>query len=185
MSLSIGYHKGMRLFFAILLICFAAGSAGASSFEPAMGLRTQNLMPAKIAVKKSERSMRLLDMQGNVIKTYKVALGKNPVGNKQQEGDNRTPEGSYYIDARNENSDYFLSLRLSYPSPQQRALASQQGVRPGGNIFIHGMPNGKEWMRWKYNLNKDWTNGCIALTNRDMKEIWDLVADGTPIVIEP
>src|SRR5690606_36772582 len=111
-------------------------------------------------VLKGERRMELLDQYGNVVRRYRIALGKNPVGHKEFEGDNRTPEGSYTIDARNPNSDYFLSLRVSYPSKSDRQRAKKNGLKPGGDIFIRGQPNCKSWMWWKYSTKRDWTNGC-------------------------
>lgn len=140
---------------------------------------------ARIEVIKSERRMTLFDKKDNIVRTYKIALGKSPVGDKEKEGDNRTPEGKYVINARNENSDYYLSLRLSYPNASDLWRAKKMGLQPGSNIFIHGMPNGKGWMTWKYNLKNDWTNGCIAVANKDMDELWNIVPTGTPIIIRP
>lgn len=140
---------------------------------------------AKVVVYKSERRMDLLDRHGRPIRSYQVSLGKNPVGDKQQQGDNRTPEGLYNIDWRNPGSAYHLSLRISYPNKNDQWRANRAGVNPGGDIFIHGLPNGKGWKRWKYNKSRDWTNGCIAVYDDEMREIWNLVPDGTPILIKP
>ena len=152
---------------------------------PAHSMRQGQEKAARVLLTKSDRSMYLFDEEGNVIRHYKVSLGKNPVGNKEYEGDNRTPEGRYVIDARNENSQYHLSLRISYPAQGDRQRAMRKGLSPGGDIFIHGMPNGKEWMTWKYNKKIDWTNGCIAVSNTEIREMWEMIPDGTPILILP
>lgn len=118
------------------------------------------------------------------MKTYKVALGKNPIGHKRREGDHRTPEGRYYIETRNPDSAYHLSLKISYPNDQDWNMAQRYGYSPGGLIMIHGLPNGKEWIA-PHHRKKDWTEGCIAVTNEEIREIWSLVDDGTPIDILP
>jgi murein L,D-transpeptidase YafK len=153
--------------------------------EPVMHEAAEQCVVTKILVTKSDRMMYLFDQNGAVMRTYPVSLGRNPEGRKMEEGDGKTPEGHYFIDTRNENSDYFLSLRISYPSREDTARAKKMCVKPGGAIFIHGTPNGKEWMTWKYNSKNDWTDGCIAVSNKDMKEIWSLVPDHTPITIVP
>jgi murein L,D-transpeptidase YafK len=113
-----------------------------------------------------------------VLRVYRVALGRDPIGHKQQEGDGRTPEGRYHIDRRNPRSRYHLSLRISYPNEQDAAGALDRGVAPGGDIMIHGLKDGE--LR-----DDDWTQGCIAVTDAEMDEIWNLVPEGTPIVINP
>src|SRR5215831_12450042 len=131
----------------------------------------------QIVVNKSRREMLLL--RGNVIlRQYRIALGRDPVGHKQCEGDGRTPEGRYRIDRRNPKSRYYLSLRISYPNEADRARAAEQGVDPGGDIMIHGLKDGMI-------RDGDWTQGCIAVTDAEMEEIWGLVPEGTPIDIEP
>ncbi|MDY0009082.1 MAG: L,D-transpeptidase family protein [Bdellovibrionales bacterium] len=167
--------------FCLLLLPVRA----AESLNPPPGMAPQPQAVAAIVVFKSERRMELHDKYGNIVRSYRIALGKNPLGHKQYEGDNRTPEGRYMIDARNPNSEYHLSLRINYPSNKDRAEAKKRGQRPGGDIFIHGMPNGKGWMWWKYNTKTDWTNGCIAVTDKEIKEMWELVTDRTPITIRP
>jgi len=114
----------------------------------------------------------------SVLRQYRVALGRNPVGHKDREGDGRTPEGRYVIDRRNPNSRYHLSLRISYPNADDVARARAAGAEPGGDIMIHGLKDGER-------REGDWTLGCIAVTDEEMDEIWGLVAEGTPIVIEP
>lgn len=140
---------------------------------------------ARIMVHKADRMMYLLDKKGGVVRAYKIALGFTPEGAKREQGDGRTPEGRYTIDARNENSHYYKSLRISYPNRTDIRRAKKAGVDPGGDIFIHGKPNGKSWMWWRYGAGKDWTDGCIAVTDDQISEIWRLVQDGTPIDITP
>jgi len=128
-------------------------------------------------VNKSRRELLLL--RGNVIlRQYRIALGRDPIGHKQCEGDGRTPEGRYTIDRRNPKSKYHLSLHISYPNADDVARAQAAAVEPGGDIMIHGLKDGE--LR-----DGDWTQGCIAVTNEEMEEIWGLVPDGTVIVIEP
>jgi murein L,D-transpeptidase YafK len=119
-----------------------------------------------------------------VVKTYRIALGAAPVGPKERQGDHKTPEGTYFISGRNANSQYHRSLRVSYPSAEDRARAAKRGVSPGGDIMIHGLPNGYGWVG-RGHLSKDWTEGCIAVTDPEIEEIWSLVADGTPVEIRP
>lgn len=133
----------------------------------------------RVVVVKSERRM-MLYKDGETLRSYPVALGFAPEGPKRQEGDGRTPEGSYLIDTRNRDSRYFRSLRIDYPAEADVAQALAQGASPGGDIFIHGQPNGATGV-----LDGDWTDGCIAVDNAAMQEIWDRVPDGTPIEIRP
>ncbi len=137
----------------------------------------------QVVVKKKAREMLLMS-EGTVVRSYTVSLGGNPVGHKVKQGDARTPEGRYVIDYRNPYSNYHLSLHISYPDARDRQRAKSLGVDPGGMIMIHGAPNG--W-RWPGNLLKlsDWTNGCIAVSNTEIEEIWEFVKDGTPIEIHP
>jgi murein L,D-transpeptidase YafK len=122
--------------------------------------------------------------EGKVLKTYKVALGKHPVGPKTREGDMRTPEGLYRIDGRNAHSQFHKSLHISYPNARDRERAQKLGVKPGGDIMIHGLPNGQGSVG-KAHLQSDWTWGCIAVTDEEIEEIWRLVPDGTVIEIRP
>lgn len=132
----------------------------------------------QILVRKAERRMYLLN--GNTaLKTYKIGLGGDPVGDKKFEGDNKTPEGLYYIDRQNPNSRYYLSVGISYPNDQDRAEAAAMGKEPGGDIFIHGEA------RQKRGRGPDWTAGCIAVKNREIEEIYAMVRIGTPILILP
>lgn len=135
-----------------------------------------------VLVKKAERIMQLLS-SGEVIKQYRIALGANPKGHKLQEGDERTPEGTYVLDYKNENSSFFKSIHISYPNQSDTDNAESKGVNPGGMIMIHGQRNGFDWLS-KVTQKYDWTDGCIAVTNSEMKEIWELVAVGTLIEIQ-
>ncbi len=121
---------------------------------------------------------------GQVIKEYKVALGGNPVGPKTQQGDHKTPEGIYVLDSRNPRSQFYKSLHISYPTPAQRSAARKRGVSPGGDVFVHGLPTRFRSVGAAHRLY-DWTDGCIAVTDDEMDEIWLAVADGTPIEIRP
>ncbi|WP_078120630.1 L,D-transpeptidase family protein [Thiosocius teredinicola] len=136
-----------------------------------------------VVVYKAERTMQLL-AKGKVVKTYAIGLGDDPFGHKQQEGDERTPEGNYVIDYRNPQSGYHLSLHISYPNARDKANAKKAGVDPGGMIMIHGLPNGYGWAKHFF-AGRDWTDGCIAVNNEEIEEIGQLVANGTPITIHP
>jgi len=135
----------------------------------------------KVLVKKTERKMFLLK-NGKPYREYKIALGDEPSGHKQQEGDERTPEGLYTIDYRNPKSSYHLSLHINYPNKKDKESARHRGVSPGGDIFIHGSPNGVSILDSIFS-GTDWTDGCIAVTSGEIEEIWKLVKNGTPIEI--
>jgi murein L,D-transpeptidase YafK len=137
----------------------------------------------RVLVLKQERTLRLMSA-GKVIKTYKIALGGNPLGPKTRQGDHKTPEGTYILDSRNLHSQFYKSIHISYPNAQDRAAARKQGVSPGGDVFIHGLPNGYGWIGKEHRM-KDWTDGCIAVTDQEMDEIWRAVPNGTPIEIRP
>ena len=137
----------------------------------------------RVIVSKKERTLQLLS-QGTVIKTYKVALGGDPVGPKSQQGDHKTPEGLYVLDSRNAHSQFYKSIHISYPNTGDRAAARQKGVSPGGDVFVHGLPNGYGWVGASHRL-KDWTDGCVAVTNQEIDEIWRAVPEGTPVEIRP
>lgn len=135
----------------------------------------------KVVVYKSKRELQLIHA-GEVIRTYSIALGDNSVGHKVQEGDERTPEGSYKLDWRNSNSAYHKSIHISYPNAVDKATAKRLGEPAGGDIMLHGMPKSMSWVG-KLHTTVDWTNGCIAVTNDEMDEIWAMVKNGTTIVI--
>lgn len=135
---------------------------------------------ALVRVEKGARRLLLLDAAGTALRTYRgIQLGNAPQGHKQFEGDERTPEGRYVIDYGNPRSAYHLSLHISYPNTGDRIFAESRGKSPGGDIFIHGQPNGLIAGR----AVGDWTDGCIALSNHEIEELWTLVRDGTPIEI--
>lgn len=137
----------------------------------------------RILVVKSERKLYLLSA-GKIVRTFDISLGLVPDGPKQREGDFRTPEGVYYIEAKNPASDYFLSLKISYPNERDRARAREQGVDPGSQIMIHGLPNEPRYPANRY-LGWDWTDGCIAVSNSDMVDLWLMTSVSTPIEIRP
>ena len=142
------------------------------------------LRPAeRVVVRKAVRRMDLY-RDGRVIATYRVSLGLNPNGDKEREGDFRTPEGSYHLTRRNARSDFFLAVQVSYPEEADLRTARKNGWAPGGLIMVHGLPNIPRYSRDRY-LSTDWTDGCIALSNEDMLEFWLLTESGTPIEITP
>jgi murein L,D-transpeptidase YafK len=136
-----------------------------------------------VLVVKSERKLYLLKA-GKVLREFNVALGLVPKGPKRREGDFRTPEGRYMLENRNPASDYFLAIQVSYPNAEDRARARAQGVDPGGAIMIHGQPNHPRGDERSYQ-GWDWTDGCIAVSNSDMIEIWLMTSESTPIEIRP
>jgi murein L,D-transpeptidase YafK len=136
-----------------------------------------------VLVDKSESKLYLLK-NGKVIGEYRVAFGANPKGHKQKEGDERTPEGRYVLDYKNEDSAFYRSIHISYPNERDKKRAKEAGVDPGGLIMIHGQKNGLGWLS-KVAQNFNWTDGCIAVSNTAMDEIWEAVSLGTPIEIKP
>jgi len=142
-----------------------------------------NILADRILVEKKARRLTLF--HGNrPLKTYDIALGRQPNGPKRFQGDNKTPEGHYKIDARKEDSAYHRALHISYPNQQDIAFAATQKRPTGGAIMIHGLPNGMGSMG-RLHLLKDWTAGCIAMTNSEIEELWRVVRNGTPIEIRP
>jgi murein L,D-transpeptidase YafK len=177
------------LSFVALLTAFAAAHADGVLSPSAIASSASSNIDAglpladSILVRKSERKLYLM-RAGQVLRTYKVALGLRPDGHKEVEGDFRTPEGRYVLNRRNPNSEFFLSIQISYPNEQDVARARKLGARPGGAIMIHGQPNVPRKTRDYYD-NVDWTEGCIALSNSDMVEIWLMTPPDTPIEIKP
>ena len=168
-----------------ILIVFVIISAAAIFFY---AYHNSNALPAgtiidRILVEKAERKLSIF-RDGQKLKTYQIALGSNPVGAKEQEGDMKTPEGVYQIDYRNPNSDYHLALHISYPSETDNARAAQRGVSAGFDIMIHGLPNGQGRIGAAHR-QKDWTAGCIALTDEEIEELWRVTPDGTTVEIRP
>lgn len=146
---------------------------------PSPGLPTVD----HLVVRKASRRLYLMD-GGRIVRSYKIALGLEPVGPKERDGDFRTPEGWYRLARRNPRSDYFLSIQISYPNAQDLERAHAHHWQTGGSIMIHGLPNRLKSSPWYYQHN-DWTDGCIAVSDADMVEIWLLTHDGTPIDILP
>jgi murein L,D-transpeptidase YafK len=137
----------------------------------------------RVIVRKAERKLVL--MRGDrVLRSFDVALGLSPAGPKRREGDFRTPEGTYRLSGRNPNSDFFLAIQVSYPGPDDLRRAAEAGLAPGGKIMIHGQPN-RPKRSPEYYRKRDWTNGCIAVSNADMVDIWLMTPDNTPIQILP
>jgi murein L,D-transpeptidase YafK len=136
-----------------------------------------------VVVSKSE-SRLYLERAGKRFASFKVAFGGDPKGHKQQEGDERTPEGRYVLDSKNPNSAFHKSIHISYPNAADRAAAKSRGVSPGGDVMIHGQKNGWGWLAPIAQLF-DWTDGCVALKNSEMEEVWNAVDVGTPIEIHP
>lgn len=137
----------------------------------------------RVLVLKGARRLQLR-YAGFPVREYQVSLGRNPLGPKQRIGDGRTPEGIYVLDWRNRHSAFHRSIHVSYPSPRDARASQEAGVHAGGLIMLHGLPNGEGWIGEEH-LGFDWTDGCIAVTNEEMDEIWELVDDGTPIEIRP
>ena len=121
---------------------------------------------------------------GSAFKKYKVTLGAQPIGRKTQPGDHKTPEGTYTIDRHNAHSHFYRALHISYPNAEDRERGQKAGVLTGGDIMIHGLPNGFGWLRSSHRL-RDWTDGCMAVTDEEMDEILRLVPDGTSLEIQP
>lgn len=137
----------------------------------------------KILIEKQARRMLLLS-KGKVLKSYRIALGGNPIGPKERQGDNKTPEGTYTIDSRNRDSRYHCALRISYPNERDRKRARELGVSPGGDIMIHGIKNGFAQVGDAH-AESDWTKGCIAVTDEEIEELDKLVPNGTVVEIKP
>jgi murein L,D-transpeptidase YafK len=137
----------------------------------------------RVVVRKGERRLYLLG-GGEVLRSYRVALGLVPAGSKERSGDYRTPEGRYRLTRRNTHSDFFLAIQVSYPNPSDLQRARRNRWNPGGSIMVHGLPNSLRHAP-DYYANQDWTDGCIALSNADMVEFWLLTHDNMPIDITP
>jgi murein L,D-transpeptidase YafK len=170
---------GSRGFFAVFGVAILLGSAAAEEQNLPTGADRADY----VVVDKSDRKLYLYKA-GRVLREFDVSLGLVPNGPKQREGDFRTPEGKYTLDARNANSDFFLSIHVSYPNETDRARARDQGVDPGGQIMIHGWPNEPKYDVRRYQ-DTDWTDGCIAVSNSDMVDIWLMTRESTPIEIRP
>lgn len=181
-------------FVSLLLLLPVAGRSdiGASKVDDSMSQSPQGAgagfsaaLPVadQVVVRKSERRLYLY-RHGEVLRSYRIALGLQPEGPKERAGDFRTPEGRYYLTRRNPRSDYFLSIQVSYPNDQDVRRARHQHVDPGGSIMLHGLPNNLRHPP-EYYARSDWTDGCIALSDSDMVEVWMLTQDNIPIDIRP
>lgn len=172
------------LILSTAILCLTALARADALPESSSTTRIEPIPAADhVVVRKSQR--RLYLMRGeSVLRSYKVALGLNPVGHKERSGDFRTPEGRYLLTRRNARSDFFLSIQVSYPNDDDTRRAHRNGWEAGGSIMIHGLPNQLKHAPAYYE-NRDWTDGCIAVTNSDIVEIWLLTSDNTPIEILP
>ncbi len=159
----------------ILLLCFTQNLAAQ---DPPAQQKADLVL-----VKKSESRLYLMNGK-KVIKDFHVVFGENPHGHKQQEGDKRTPEGRYMLDLKKSDSAYYKAIRISYPNKQDTQRAKERGQKPGGQIMIHGQKNGRGWLA-PFSRFFNWTDGCIAVTDAEIEEIWSAVDVGTPIEIHP
>jgi len=169
-----------RLLFILILI---VATVGLFIFLHSNDSIDKSVKIDKIIIEKSKRELQVYS-NNKLIKTYRISLGRNPVGKKEFEGDKKTPEGQYLIDDKNPNSGYHKNLGVSYPNNQDIKNAERIGKNPGGEIKIHGIKNGFGWIG-KFHLLVDWTAGCIAVTNEEIDELYDIIRIGTPIVIKP
>ena len=149
---------------------------------PVVGVRSY-ITADSIVVEKHKHRLTLFQL-GIPVRTYQIALGKQPVGDKVRAGDNRTPEGTFYIDYKNPDSKYHMALHISYPDAAHAAKSRAARAKPGGDIMIHGLPSAYADLGDKHRLY-DWTEGCIAVTNVEVDEIWRAVPPGSPIQIKP
>ncbi len=162
--------------------CILAAAALAWANWPIAPL-PDGIVADQVVVRKSARALDLFHGT-ELIRTYSVSLGRTPTGPKQQAGDGRTPEGTYRLDYRKADSSFHRALHISYPSPADVASATARGVGAGGLVMIHGMRNHFGWIGRGHRAI-DWTDGCVAVTDREIEEIWRIVPDGTPITIQP
>ncbi len=169
----------IRALAALMAVALMAGCGGDSSMPSSKFKTYQGPPVTQVVVKKADRKLYLVSGK-TVVRRYDINLGPRPVGHKQFEGDGKTPEGLYFIDRKNPRSSYHLSLGISYPSARDIAYAAQMGLRPGGDIMIHGLgPTGRK-------LNRaDWTAGCIAVSDEEIEEIFAILNPGVPVFIYP
>jgi murein L,D-transpeptidase YafK len=171
----------------LILVIFSIVINGNSFANYSNGQKASNEKTiSKLIVYKSKRQL-LVYSNDKLINTYTISLGKNPVGHKQFEGDNKTPEGTYKIDSKDAKSKYHKSLHINYPNNADYSFAKSKGKSPGGAILIHGLPNSFKWLQnvQKVHRLNDWTKGCIALTDEEIDELFHNVKIGTPIIIYP
>jgi murein L,D-transpeptidase YafK len=170
--------RRLTLLFGVLLVLFLVTYLAAHHLSSPL---PPKVTIDRILVEKSARRLSIF-VKGQRLKTYRIALGRNPVGAKEHEGDMKTPEGIYKIDSRNPRSNYHLALHVSYPSDEDNARAAERGVNAGFDIMIHGIRNGVGWIG-AFHRMRDWTAGCIALTDEEIEELYRVTPDGTPIEI--
>ena len=170
------------LLIVFLVICLAAVGLAAAAYVNFNPL-PRDAVVDRIVVEKSARRLTLFQ-NGRALNSYPVALGRAPIGAKQYEGDQRTPEGIYRIDFHKPDSDYHLALHISYPEPRDIDRAAVEGLAAGRDIMIHGLPNGRGWIG-RFHRRSDWTAGCVAVANFEIEEIYRAVPDGTPIELRP
>ena len=169
----------MIFLLALCLITIGVAAAAYVNFNPL----PRDALADRVVVEKSARRLTLM-RNSSVLKTYRVALGRAPVGPKEYEGDQRTPEGIYTIDFHKPDSDYHLALHVSYPEQRDIDRAAAQGLSAGSDIMIHGLPNGRGWIG-RFHRRSDWTAGCVAVADFEIEEIYRAVPDGTPIELRP
>lgn len=170
------------LLILVLLLCLIALGVAAAAYANFDSL-PRDAIADRVLVEKSARRLTLI-RNGNALKTYRVALGRAPIGPKEYEGDQRTPQGIYSIDFHKPDSDYHLALHISYPEPRDIDRASAQGLSAGSDIMIHGLPNGRGWIG-RFHRRSDWTAGCVAVADFEIEEIYRAVPDGTLIELRP
>ena len=166
----------------LLVVCLIAGGVAAAAYFNFEPLR-HGALADRIVVQKAARRLTLFQ-NGRILKIYSIALGHAPIGPKEYEGDQRTPEGIYRIDFHKPDSDYHLALHISYPEQHAIDRAAVQGLSAGSDIMIHGLPNGRGWIG-RFHRRSDWTAGCVAVANFEIEEIYRAVPDGTPIELRP
>ena len=171
---------------ALSLMALAIGcvsTAARPAQAPGQNPAAANQHVDRIVVVKSTRTLTLQNGD-HVLKTYKVALGSNPIGAKEREGDHKTPEGEYFVDAKNPHSQFYMALHLSYPSAADRVRAKKLGASPGSDVEIHGLGKAYGWVGAGHRM-RDWTDGCVAVTNEEIEDIFKMVAVGTRVEIKP
>lgn len=178
--------KTLKILLLILALIFVLITAG-YFMEQKKEYKIDESLKGKVNLIVVEKSKRQLSVYNNheKLKTYKISLGKNPIGHKQFEGDGKTPEGIYYIDGKNPKSRYFLNLGISYPNEKDKEYAAKYNKSAGGDIKIHGLPNGFSMAKPLFDIYGDWTQGCIAVSNEDIAELYEIIDIGTKIEIKP
>jgi murein L,D-transpeptidase YafK len=175
--------KARQLRFTIGLLSIAIGLPFIFGVRERVFGKDKPILAEQILIEKSAHRLILI-RTGKSLRVYRISLGKNPIGRKEREGDKKTPEGQYVIDRKIMHSGFHRALHISYPNASDRARAAALGVSPGGDIMIHGLKNGLGWLGPLHRFS-NWTQGCIAVTNPEIEEIWDMVPEGTPIKIVP